>query len=210
MKSEKHEDRRIESFWKWFSKIDPEVLSDCGEEGGKEREKAKAALISKIDKRVQQLGDVTWEVGPGKVKPWAFIISPNGRPELVRIADKIIACAPNSTEWEFYSSKPPKEWSVLKFRMLDDATQQWHEIDASGWKYVIFLYDDGMCDIVVLTGPGSAGVDMDVAARILVEGLLGERSIMERINKIESVPSYDGIMIDIQRLPDHFKSVILK
>ena len=59
---------KIAEFWTWFS----ENCDDFGVEFDN------AELINELDKRIGRLGGFSWEIGLGKVKENALVISPGG------------------------------------------------------------------------------------------------------------------------------------
>lgn len=64
---------KVREFWEWFSK-------NCRNFGA---DFDNAELIEELDNWIRQLGDYSWELGPGKLKEYALVISPNGDADLL-------------------------------------------------------------------------------------------------------------------------------
>jgi hypothetical protein len=62
---------------------------------------------------------------------------------------------------------------------------------------VAYQYPDGVYDLVVLVGdePSLAPLDRDLAARIAVEGQLGEEALLTAVNEIEAVVDLSDVEI---------------
>ena len=64
---------KVRKFWDWFSE-------NCQNFGADFDNKA---LLESLDAWVTQLGNFSWEVGPGKIKDKALVISPGGGEDLL-------------------------------------------------------------------------------------------------------------------------------
>jgi len=192
---------KIKQFWAWFNQ-------NCNSFG---TDFDNTELLTKLDEWINALGDYSWEIGPGKMKENALVISPNGDLELLEETKEIIKNAIDCPGWEYYYAKPPKEWNmVFDFETSDDKQV---EIDASKWEYYLLKYDDGMFEIVI-KAPNLVGFDdMDqlIAAEITLDGVIGEELRIQTICEIEVVTAFEKAYKEktasIKNLPDHLKSL---
>src|ERR1700743_1410523 len=129
--------RKIAEFWNWFSK-------NCDNFG---TEFNNTELLSELDRWITRLGNFSWEVGPGKIKEYALVISPGGDLKLLKKSKRIVGEAKGCDAWEFYYAKQPKKWKlVFDFETRDHVVI---EIDGSQWEYVLLRYEDGMFEIII-------------------------------------------------------------
>jgi hypothetical protein len=78
------------------------------------------------------------------------------------------------------SCRPRKKWD-LRFEI--EGASGPIEVDARSWRFVAYRYPDGIYDVVVLVDePSLAPLDRDLAARIAVEGQLGEEALLTAVN----------------------------
>ena len=173
---------KIMMFWEWFSKISKDFGSNL----------ENIDLLDELDERVNELGDFSWEIGPGKIKENLLVISPNGDPELLQETKRIVNHAPPCDEWEFYYAKQPKEWE-LKFEYNTEDGKQ-IEIDASEWEYALLRYEDGMFAIIIKASYHLRSLSDDdqlMAAEIVLDGELGEEMRIQSICEIDIVGAFD-------------------
>jgi len=202
MNSEKLDIKKIKQFWQWFSE-------NC-EKFGPEFENS--ALLNELDDRITSLGDFTWEVGPGKTKSNALVISPNGDIEQLGKTKEIIRNAKECEEWEYFFAKPPKEWDLI-FE-FETASGDLMQIDASGWDYVLLKYEDGMFEIIVKAYSLRQldEEDRQVIAEIVLDGVLGEEVRIQKICAIEVVnefsPQYQNKSSNIKNVANHLKNIV--
>jgi hypothetical protein len=196
--------KRVSEFWEWF-----EGIYQCFGDRFQNRD-----LIEELDTRIARLGKFSWELGPG-VKDshnHALVLTPCGNPELLAETRKVIEVAPPCPGWEFYAAKPPKEWQRTFDLIADDGTRL--RIDASGARYVLLEYPDGVFD-VLLADRGIANLPSDLgqtAIDILLEGELGEERRMQLINIVELFDEFEEDMHHksrpISSLAGHIQSLI--
>lgn len=178
------------AFWNWFSQnasLIGRLLNDSDSHH----------IDELLSPRVRSLGEgIRWEVGPGVETEYRFSLSPNGNRDRLRLTDAIVAAAPNVIGWKFHSGKPPKQWD-LRLNVRDVP------IDARPWQYLLTGYNDGEFYDVTLVAPNlPASIDdlRDLAGYLVLEGILGERVVIERIGRIELVSDVPQSSVD--RLSD--------
>ncbi len=195
---------KVKSFWDWFVQ-NLDILEQIDENDN--------SLIDEIDRRVSELGDFSWEIGPGQNKKNSFIISPSGVLESLQLTKKIEELAPNVDGWEFYSSKPPKDWDYI-FSFVDGQNNEIH-VDAKEWEYILLKYNDNRSFDLILKGPFDLKTDEEssyIAAEILIIGTIGEDDYITRIESVEIVNSFErnliGKQTNIRMLKKHLQSLV--
>jgi hypothetical protein len=175
---EMRSNRRLNEFWNWFAANAESISSN-----------ARPDLLEKLNEKLRQVDQrLSWEIGPGRHEPWLLAISPNLDKSLVDDARKVITEAPEIPGWELYATRQPKQWD---FRVEIDCGSS-HEkvyLDASDWQFVLLRYPDGLREIL-LTGPNLPVLTDDQrwqAAAIVLEGVLGEESLLENVDEFELV-----------------------
>jgi hypothetical protein len=183
---------RIDEFWRWFSGIAATLESNL----------ETPALLKELDTRLRNLSPkLSWEIGLGLSKPCQFVISPNLSRDLREEARKIVTRAPFLPSWEFYAVRQRKEW---QYKL--ELGRQRLPIDASGWTFVLLRYPDGAHE-VLLKGkdlPPLSSDERRQAAAIVLESILGEEVVLNRVNEFELVeklePQFAEKESPIQRL----------
>src|SRR5262249_32848319 len=142
-----------------------------------------AQLDQLLSPRIKRFGKgLVWELGVGMDKPFSLTISPNGSGKLLPISEAIVSRAPHFDRWEFYSAKPKKHWNL---RMeLTNRKGQSIELDASRWKYCLTGYEGQRFFDIVLVVHDLPRLDrpaLHQAAHLVLEGILGERKMIEHI-----------------------------
>jgi hypothetical protein len=182
MRSASPSDSLVEAFWQRFACIADQLR----------RTPEDAFLLRALDAWVRELHpSVSWEIGPGKHAAWQLAISPSLHPELLPVTRKVVSRAPAIREWEFYSTRQPKEWD-LRFELQQEPGPPL-AIDASDWTYVLLRYPDGRYE-VVLHGTNISSLDRDArdqAAAITIEGILGEEPMLGAIDAFELTDELD-------------------
>lgn len=87
-------DAKIAEFWRWFQTIANDLAANFENE----------RLLALLDERVSELGDVLWELGPGKAEENALIITPDGSKDWLPVTWHIVELAPRISGWEFQSA----------------------------------------------------------------------------------------------------------
>jgi hypothetical protein len=198
---EKLNDTKIENLWRWFVANEKQIIDSF------QNESLANHIVENLDNLILDFGMFTWEIGPGKVKPWFLTISPNGDRDLIRVSQKIIEHAPNLDDWEFNYCKPAKDWD-RKF-IIYDSNMNEQNIDASNWKYVMLRNEDGMIDLI-LEAKNITHWDHDTArtaADIIVTSEIGEETKIQKILSVDIVDKlerqYNSRKTEIQYLKKH-------
>jgi hypothetical protein len=191
----------IREFWQWFESVAQQLATN-----------SHPAILDQLNDHVTNLGDISWELGPGVGAENALVISPDGKPEWLPVTRDIVAMAPAIPGWEFHHARPPKQWD-LQFA-IECSSGEMLEIDARTWRYVLFEFPDGTFDLVI-EQPNLVSAEHDdrwLACMILVDGLLGEATRLTFITDMDPVLTLPleiaGNATPIGRLPTHFDSVL--
>lgn len=169
-------DERVRSFWAWFEQVAPTLASQLDEQ----------EAIAELDRRVSDLGDFAWEVGPGFSARHMLAISPDGEVDLLEVTRAIVAMAPNMSGWEFYSSRQPRPLTAFT---LERVGGQRVQVDPRTWRYVLFRHPDGVFDLVVEMADLAEASDEEKysAAVVFADASLGEGVRLRLIREIEPV-----------------------
>jgi hypothetical protein len=175
----------IRAFWDWFANAHERISQNPTDD----------AVIEDLDRRVAALGCPAWEIGPSDETDWFLALSPAGNPDNVTLTREIVRAAPDLPGWEILPHKPRKNWE-LQFEI--EGTSGPVQVDARRWRYVAHRYPDGVYDLVVLVAdePSLAPPDRDLAARIAVEGQLGEEALLTAVHEIQAVLELPEAEID--------------
>lgn len=174
-------------FWNWFKSVAP-LLS---------RPDRNKDVLQSLDQRLNRINpNLSWEIGPGKSKPWQFVVSPNLNSDLRMAAKAIIAEAPSLPDWEFYAARQPKDWKY-KFN-LSRSQGEPIQIDSSSWGFLLLEYPDKTREIV-LYGQNLPALDENEkwqAAAITLESIVGEEVLLERVDCFALESEIDAEFLD--------------
>ena len=188
-------DFEITDFWNWFTK----------NSNGFNSAEFDKDLIEELDLKIVNWG-LSWEIGPGLTKKNSFTISPNGNKDLLVQTNHIIDKAPMLDDWEFYSSKQPKEnWN--KAKLIDRGI----EFEATNWTYVLLQYPDDKIEILV-KADNLQSLDAnskEIAVDLILTNLLGEERKMNEIDFIDIVNNFENDIgiTEIQFLLNHLSKI---
>jgi hypothetical protein len=176
MKSRKSK-MHLANFWKWFQLNARAMAAD----------NSKSVLLRELDNRVRKLDPrLSWEIGPGRSKPWQFIVSPNLDRDLRTVAQQIISRAPTLSDWEFHSARQPKEWD-FRFELEGEPGLPVASVDASTWSFVLLEYPDGTREILLKgsTLPRLTSDQREQIASIILESTLGEDIFLDFVDEFD-------------------------
>lgn len=199
---------KIESFWEWFSGMEPQYRAFFTEEILVNQN----FLIESMNNRVLDFGKFKWEMGEGKEVKYFLTISPNGSPELLDISRQITHLAPSLFDWEFFPAKPAKIWDYT-FQIYDEFMRLC-PVDASAWRFSMSKNRQGMLDLI-LEASNIQNLDPDTikaAGETAVINILGEADFIKRIGSTEIIPAFEeenlGGVFPIRSLIFEFENMI--
>jgi hypothetical protein len=162
--------KQAREFWLWFATHDAQLR----------RLSPSSAEWQQLDAHVSALGFGSWEIGPAvaSTAQYMFALSPQGDPDKFARAQRIIGLAPEVTGWEFLPAKPRKLWR----RQFEWSTRH-VSIDARNWQFVVYRYDDGKSELVLLGDPlrQLPETEQESVLTFVVESELGEGLCIDRI-----------------------------
>jgi hypothetical protein len=91
----------IKAFWEWFRANERLIIE-------KVKQFDHDWLRTELTRRVKWLspaGVINWEIGPGKARPWQFVLSPVVT-ENLEFTEAAIRAAPDLDDWEWHAWKP--------------------------------------------------------------------------------------------------------
>ncbi len=192
-------EQAISELWAWFADR-AELLA---------RNTRNEAMHAELDARVSALGPLVWEIGPGLVKPNAFVVSPDGDRELLPLTTQIIAAAPPLADWEWHAARPPKQWNLTFELRADEASRS---IDASRWRYVLYDLGDDVFELTVyaLFTEDLRDELRQAAVEIVLQGVLGERRRMSNIRRYDVKVTLDPgqVAVAIASLAHHVDDLL--
>lgn len=174
------QEEKIINLWRWFYSNEKLIRESLQMELREQQER----IVQSIDNLVIDLGRFSWHIEMGEMKDWAFIISPNGDEELMKLSKDIISHAPELDCWEFHFCKPNKIWD--KKLSLYDAEYEIVEIDASKWEFVLKKNSNEKFDLSFIAA-NIEHIDEETAktaANIVVLNEIGEEKRILNINDI--------------------------
>lgn len=190
------------TFWEWFSR-NAEQLT-----GAVEADRTHD-VVAMMDAGAALLPDpLGWEVGPeGDGLMLALTLA--GDLDNLPVAQQLIARAPKLEGWTFHAGRPPKDWD-LRFELEDDGGE--FKIDANGWKYGLVAFDGGRFFDVTIVTEEAVQLEterLELAAAMVLEGLLGEVRYLDAIDRIDVVARLEQEMplTEIKYLRDHLDRV---
>jgi len=188
----------IKNFWHWFAINTSGIANMYSNRAFDELSKSIGRELDKVEEQL------AWEIGPGKSKQYLFTISSEGNPRLRQIAETMVRSAPELPDWEFYSSKPPRQ-PTGKVHLPERNI----EFDTSGWKFIpLENPENGRLNLVVLD-ERLAFSNREAALKavsIYLDELLGEDTVENWIGEFE-VGSPDEAKVhkvhDMAEMPDY-------
>jgi len=199
------DEEKILNLWRWFHTNELKIRESIEKNLRNEQE----AIVQNLDNLVLDLGMFSWDIGPGKNKPWFFTISPNGDKELLAKTKKIMTDAPELDSWEFNYAKPAKKWD----RILNvyDTEMELRTIDTSNWNYVTIKSESEEIE-VLLEAENIAQLDNETAnntASLFVINEIGEEAKIEHISSVSIAGKLEDKYQSIKSNIDLFKNDII-
>lgn len=188
--------RAIDEFWQWFRANAAAFTSDF----------ENPILLRELDREITKLDPgLSWEIGPGLLRPLQLVISRDFDRDLIDAARSIVAEAADLGDWEFYPARQPKRWNY-KFELSSQGNDGPICLDATDWTFVLLQHPVGTREILL------KGVELPLltdeerwrVAAIVLESVLGEDVLLNRVNEFDLVdefePSFASKAQPIQRL----------
>jgi hypothetical protein len=104
---------------------------------------------------------------------------------MLRTTQRIVAAAPAIRGWRLPPAKPRKAWE-RQFE-LEDEDGRMVEVDATGWRYALLRYPDGMFELI-FWAPGTRDFSetfQQTAAEFILDSELGEAERMQYVLDVE-------------------------
>ena len=191
--------KKIDEFWAWFRGIAKQLESDD----------ENAILVTELDKRMRLLAPgLSWEIGPGLLSPMQFVVSPELDRDRREQARAIIKRAPVLTGWEFHSARQPKSWDYSIELYTGGRVVR---LNASGWTFVLLRYPDNAYEILI-RGDNIDFLNDDErveVATILLESILGEDALLDRIHEFDLVNQLEPRFAAKQRSIRELREAVL-
>lgn len=151
-----------------------------------------------------------WEIGPGAQGGHMLAFSLNGDLENLRAAEELVASAPSIPGWEFHAGRPVKRWD-LRFSLRNQLGRR-IDLDANKWRYSLVGFEDCKYFDIRIVCREAELLDDDSkqrAARVVLQGLLGERKFLEAIDRVRMVAGHDDdeALTEMRHLPAHLSSL---
>ncbi len=192
--------KAIRDFWAWFRARAPR-LAELYEA------KRFQQLSEEMNRRLDSISEeLPWEIGPGKSRTYSLTLSPEGNRQLYALIQKILREAPDLQDWEFYSSRQPRQPPrVIKLpeRNLSFRTERWRfipERDISNKRIHLTILDSRL-----------ASVEREAALKavsIFLDQFLGEDAVEKWVGTIAvAKPGTKTRSHAISTLPDYFVRV---
>ncbi len=175
--------KKIEAFWAWFEDQESTIKAFFTEE----EEVDQKQLVDEMDNLILDLGRFAWRIGPEGETSYFLLISPNRDPELLKLSKRIMAEAPDFSNWSFYPAKQPRPWD-WKLLLHDDWLIE-HEVDASKWKYVASERPGQQLEIAFEApnlDPFDAATQKQAVELALIN-LMGEEWLIRHVEKVRVV-----------------------
>lgn len=194
---------KIDAFWQWFEKMEPQYRKFFTEETANTE-----LLIEAMNNRVLDFGQFKWEMREGKQGVLQFIISPNCDHELFEISKEIVQQQPRMDKWVFLPALPPQK-TDFQFEMYDHAMRL-ISIDGTKWRFVLEEIDDVVEVVFEISNLQNIEIDTQIeAAENLLKKIIGEEQFIDKIGGLEVTDQFDEWEegIPIQQLAEKFGAI---
>ncbi|MEO8548327.1 MAG: DUF695 domain-containing protein [Kofleriaceae bacterium] len=108
-------DDGIRDFWAWWSTARDQILRAIEVD-----QKFSDGLVQDITKHVRAIGDLDWELSPGRTARHAFCLSPRGDPEARLITERWRHRGPSpDATWEYFAARQGVQGSRIQFHNVN-------------------------------------------------------------------------------------------
>ena len=99
---------------------------------------------------------------------------------------RVVAVAPEVPGWEFYATRQPKQWD---YRVELEGEGGTVNLNASNWQFVLLRYPDGFREVLLIAPelPPLSEDQRRQTAAIVLEGILGEEALIEKVDEFQLV-----------------------
>jgi hypothetical protein len=192
-------DEAIREFWTWWSDASLRIARVIENGPG-----FSDALLDEIAARVSAIGDLDWELGPGKTATHAFCLSPRGVPEARVITELWKQRGPQAdATWEYFAARQPTEGMTLTIsgvslqykdlRVVFDVDVERERIDA---QYIHPQFRR------------LAGAERETALYLLLADAFGEDGIDRWLGGIEALVAKPANALSFERLQAAFVELV--
>jgi hypothetical protein len=172
------------AFWEWFCANDRFIIE-------KVEQFDHDWLRKELTWRVEWIHPkINWEIGPGKARPWQFVLS-SVVTENLEHTETAIRAAPDLDDWEWHAWKPAKPGNHYQLELTDAEGEQVH-IDAKDWQYVLKKNRSGKpFSILFLSSEPLAISEANRfrAVQLLLENIVGEKVLLETFERVDLLPA---------------------
>lgn len=192
----------ILTFWSWFQE-NAEAIEGQLDAGNVK------SLDASFTPRIKALHpDLSWEVGPGRVKSNMLAISAKSNWKLRPETDRIVAAAPSMERWEFYPSIPPRE--APPTIVLGESTR----VKTANWRFLP-EYDDTQGKVhITIVDSELAALKRETALHaifVYLDSALGEDAVETQVGciDIKSGQPHLGPLYPICDLPGYLAKKLI-
>lgn len=177
-------DEQVNDFWRWFTDFREDIAAAALSGNGEWLRKELTDRVLKMQAEGAR-PRLNWEISPGVSKRWRLAFSPMVKRNL-KLTESIVAHAPEVSDWEFLSTKPPKP-DRFTYR-LQDEDGEIVRVNAENWTYALLEYPNSELLDVVLFPDFQIRLDENHKRKLgylVIEGILGERLFIARIAEVK-------------------------
>lgn len=169
----------IYMFWSWFSKSHQEIISAVADRDSQWLADHLAPRLRAIQKGKNQ-ARLNWEVGKGKLRRWSFCVSPTVK-ENIKLAQRIVDCAPEQSEWEYHVGRQAKPNWDFCFTLPDEFGKEL-SVDAANWHYFIKRTEFGAYILFIADCLQNASEQLKTKIAYLILDLaVGEMIVLQHV-----------------------------
>lgn len=164
----------IDRFWQQFLRAAPEIAASFSRAAEFDIPEFMDQHLSTIDPRLM------WEYGRAvRGVGHRLVLTPESDRELRPLVEALLARAPSLPAWEFYAHRLAEDFEEAIATVAGRT-----EVDVSSWQVQVTLGEHHLLELKWLLPPGTQGEQLEHAAFVLSEALLGEETMDTWIGEI--------------------------
>ena len=164
----------VDRFWQRFTQAAPQLIATFSRDAEFDIPEFMEQHLSTVDSRLM------WEFGPPlRDGEQRLVITVESERQVRPLLDALLARAPQLPGWEYYAYRMPESWQGA-IATVEERT----EIDVSEWRVQATLGELHFLDLKWFLPPGTQGDQLQYAAFVLSEALLGEEAMVTWIGDI--------------------------